>query len=313
MPRYFRKIIKIRAIDSPNVRLALAQQSKGIPPTNEMLVPGVLSWEEYLKRRATWDAIHQTIGLDAEFYEGKEVLLYPPQWLNLAEQIANKLRGRDRKALGIGIDPGEGVANTSFSVVDDLGLIEQNSRPTPDTSVIVGDTIAFMNRWKVPPDRVCIDRGGGGKQIADQLRKQGYHIRTIAFGESVSLPPKHGSYLPKARKAIMEERYTYFNRRAQMYGELRILLDPSMNQDGFGIPAEYTTLRKQMAPIPLHYGEEGRMWLPPKHRKPGQKETGIKTLEEILGASPDELDSFVLAIHAMLHEDARPRAGVLWS
>ena len=91
--RYYRKIIKIRAEDSPNVRLALEQQRLGIIPTNEILVPGVLTWTECCKRRATWDAIRQCIGLDAEFYEGAELLLFPPEWLNRAEQLAARIKG----------------------------------------------------------------------------------------------------------------------------------------------------------------------------------------------------------------------------
>lgn len=311
--KVFRKIIKITASQSPNVRLALAQIAAGKPVTNEILVPGVITWEQYQQRRATWDKIRQTIGLDAEFYEGREVLLYPPHWLNESHLAYERIRKERRVAEAGGMDPGEGEANTSWTVVDKLGIIEQKSKKTPDTSVIVGETIEFLQRYRIPCDRFCIDRGGGGKQIADLLRSKGYPVRTIAFGESLTLPPKHGSYQVNAKKENIEERYTYINRRAQMFGELRNLLDPKMNEQVFAIPNEYHELRKQMAIIPFNYDGEGRMIIPPKNRKPGQKESAVKTLVELIGHSPDELDSLVLAVHGLLHEDPRPKAGPIWS
>jgi hypothetical protein len=89
--RFYRRVIQIRAVDSPNVKLGLAQAEAGLPDTGLAadgmpLLPGVLDYAEYLKRRATWDEVRQCVGLDAEFWAGADVLLYPPQWLNLAEE-----------------------------------------------------------------------------------------------------------------------------------------------------------------------------------------------------------------------------------
>ena len=72
--KYHRRVITIRAEDSPNVRLALAQRAAGKVPTGKVLVPGVLTWEQYLHHRATWDKMRQCIGLDAKFYLGAELL-----------------------------------------------------------------------------------------------------------------------------------------------------------------------------------------------------------------------------------------------
>ena len=68
--RYFRRVIRIKATDSPNVRLGLAQDRAGLTVTDEILVPGVLTYAEYRKRRATWDRVRQCIGLDGEFWKG---------------------------------------------------------------------------------------------------------------------------------------------------------------------------------------------------------------------------------------------------
>jgi hypothetical protein len=39
----FRKVIRIRAEDSPNVKLALDQRRLGLPITNKSVIPGVLT------------------------------------------------------------------------------------------------------------------------------------------------------------------------------------------------------------------------------------------------------------------------------
>jgi hypothetical protein len=295
MTRHYRKVIRIRAEDSPNVR------------EGREVVPGVLTLDEYQKRRATWDNVRQCIGLDAQFYEGTENLLYPPEWLNRAESLAGLLRGRPRVALAVGIDVGEGVANTSWSAVDRLGLIELLSKKTLDTNVIVGETIAFGRKHGAPPECWVMDRGGGGKQHADRLRAQGYKVRTVAFGESLVPDPKRTQTPFRERLDDREERYNFRNRRAQMAFDLRELLDPAANPAGWAIPAEYAELRRQMSPLPLLYDDEGRFRMLAKNKR--TENSTEKTMVELLGASPDEFDSVCLACHGMLHAQARPRVG----
>lgn len=304
--RFYRRVIKIKATDSPNVVLALQQQAAGQEPTGEIVTPGVLTWGEYQKRRATWDLVRACVGLDAEFYEGASVLLYPPDWLNRAEQLSEALRGHSRRAKAMGIDPAEGGDKTAMCAVDEKGLIELVSRQTPDTSVITGEVIAFGRKHSVPPENWMFDRGGGGKEHADRLRSQGYDVRTVAFGESVTPDPKRGMVQMEERIEQREERYVYKNRRAEMYGELSLLLDPAAGV-GFALPAEYTELRRQLAVMPKLYDEEGRMRMLPKNKR--GENSNEKTLTELLGCSPDEADSLVLAVHGMLHPAVKTRAG----
>lgn len=314
--RYYRKVIQIKAEDSPNVKYGLIQRAKGITPTGDVLIPGVLPWRDYVKRRSTWDKVLQCIGLDAEFWEGADTLLYPPDWLNRAEAIARLLEGRPRKARAIGIDPAEGGDKTAMAAVDEWGLIELVSKKTPDTSIITGEALAFMRKHGVDATNVGFDRGGGGKEHADRLRAQGYHVRTVAFGESIVMEPKRGLRTFVERKDSYEERYAYKNRRAEMYGSLRSLLDPGRELDptlekndprGFGLPARYNELRRQLAPIPLLYDGEGRMVMPPKNKKDANDER--VTLSDIIGCSPDEADALVLAIHCMLYKAPKQKAG----
>ncbi len=317
MAHYFRKVIHIPASMSPNVRFAQAQISKGLTPTDEELVPGVLTWSQYCQRRATWDPIRQAIGLDAMFYEGADALLYPPEWLNRAERFHQDLvqRRAPRIARAIGIDTGEGIADTAWAVVDDYGLIELISKKTPDTSVIIGETMALMRRYGVSANNICFDRGGGGKQHADLMRRRGYDVRTVFFGESVQADVKRYQvqYVPFANRLNQrEERTVYKNRRAEMYWRLREMLDPEGDPIGsskqtFALPI-IPELRCELAPLPMRRDEEGRFYLPSKSKR-DEKDTR-QTLIDIVGHSPDKADALVVAIYAMSHKFVKAQAGV---
>lgn len=311
---YHRKVLKITAWDSPNVRLGMTQKEAGIEPTDEILVPGAKSYSKLQENLLLWDPILQTVGLHAEFYEGPEQKLYPLEWRKRSADISRdiRVRGSYRRAKAIGIDPAEGGDKTAMCAVDDYGVIDLVSKKTPNTSVITGEAIAFMKKHGVEPENVCFDRGGGGKQHADRLRLQGYNVRTIAFGEVITSEPRRGMRPFSDKMEVREDHYTYFNRRAEMYGELRQLLDPSLPGRGFGIPdypEVYQELQRQMKPIPLTYDAEGRMRLLPKHAKNADDDS--MTLEKLIGCSPDELDSLALAVHGMLHKAQVRRAGAV--
>lgn len=295
-----RKVFRIRAQDSPNIRLALAQIETGKEPTNEVLIPGVKMYDEYLRDRKRWDKVAQCVGLDAAFYKGAEVLLFPPEWLNEAERLAGLLKGKQRKAKTIGVDPAEGGDDTVMVAIDDSGVIDLVAKKTPDTSVIVGEVIAFMHKHGVKPENVLMDRGGGGKEHADNLRRKGYNVRTVYFGESATAEKKRGITPLEQRKLDDEIRSIYKDRRAQMYGITSGRLDPSSGDGGFAIPAEYTELRRQMAPIPRTYDEEGKLWLLPKRNRDPKSDK--PTMISLLGSSPDEMDALVLAVFGLAHK-----------
>lgn len=321
---YYRKVIRIRATDSPNVRLALAQIAAGKEPTYEMLVPGVKDYAEYQKNVQLWDEMQKTVSLDAEFYEGAEVKMFPPVWMLKSRIYAQWLLANKplRKAKAIGIDPAEGGDKTSMVAVDEYGVLEVASKKTPDTAVITAEALAFMRKHGVPPERVVFDRGGGGKPHADRLREQGYNVVTVGFGESVSPDLRSGMATLAQRVGDQEDRYVFVNRRAEMYGRLMELLDPSGPGEwcvashskiggsrGFGIPAEYKAIFDQLRPIPKQYDSEGRMYLPPK-KKPSA-DSKVVSLTEMIGHSPDEADALVLACYGLLHTREQPRAGVI--
>ena len=93
-----------------------------------------------------------------------------------------------------------------------------------------------------------------------------------------------------------------------MYGDLSNLLDPSINEDGFGLPASCTTLRHELSVFPKLYDEEGRQYLPSKSKHNADDKR--RTLTEMIGHSPNDADALVLAVHGMLHKPQRTKAGV---
>lgn len=316
LARYYRRIIKIRGEDSPNVRLALLQMARGEVPTGEMLVPGVKSWSEYQKNRELWDEYQQCVSLDAEFYKGKQLYLYPSDWLNLSNRKASKLSPK-RRGRALGIDTAEGGDDSVWTIVDDLGVIKQVSKKTPNTNDIIGQTLALMREFRVDAENVVFDQGGGGLEHADRLRAMGHNVRTVAFGEaasSIDVFARGRIRSLVSRIQEKENRYAYKNRRAEMYGILRQLLEPVEDESGnpvsnFAIPVEYQELRRQLSAMPLRYTEDGRLFLPPKNRPPGSK-SKEQTIHDLIGCSPDEADSLVLATFGMLVKPTIPTAGV---
>jgi hypothetical protein len=308
--RFYRKVIQIKAVDSPNVQLGLAQERAGMKPTNELLIPGLLSYAEYKKRRLMWDKRRQTIGLDAEFYEGADVMLFPMDWLDRAARLAEVGSKRGGKRT-MGVDTGEGGDDTVWTVVDRYGVLHQLSMKTPDTSMIPGQTLALMKEFGVKSMDVYFDRGGGGYQIVKFMNRKGYRCNHVNFGESASDPSRFKRMRTSFQKSDeAAQRQTYKNRRAELYGLLREMIDPNFNEDGFAIPRKYEELRRQLSPIPLWYDEEGRLELPSKRLKKGKKPNVDRpTLVEILGCSPDEADSLALAVYGQFHDSAKTVAG----
>jgi hypothetical protein len=315
MSRYHRKVIRICAEDSPNVKLAILQGEAGINQTNEVLIPGLLTWNQYVSRRKRLDKEQQSVSLDARFYRGHEVLLFPE------EVIARSLRrGKEladgqsphhvtRRAESMGVDSAEGGDDSVWTVIDMEGIIFQKAIKTADTADIPGITVGLIREYRLDPERVLFDRGGGGKQHADRLRYMGYNVSTVGFDQPASDPHKYTrtSTVKRAASQRVEESenlYVYINRRAEMYGVTALLFS---REEGFGVPREYSETLNQLKVIPKKYNEEGRLWLPPKDKK-SARFTG-RTLRAIMGRSPDHADSLVMAIYAMLKKKERMAAG----
>jgi hypothetical protein len=324
---YLQKVIEISALDSPNVRAGIAKEKLGLPQTGD-IIKGVLSYEEYKYRLKMWDDIRKCVGLFAKFYVGKELRLYPPDWVNASHSFLATCPPT-RTGRAIGVDPAEGGDNTAMCCIDEHGLLELQSFKTTDTSVISGHVLALARRWNCPVSMICFDRGGGGKQIADRMKELGYPVTTVSFGEAVNLEIKRVRHQVPDRRENREDKTIYTSRRQEMYAELSNAIDPAWltNFDGqpihgerlFALPQasrgpSYQELLRQMSLVPKKYDEKGRLAVPPKRKKDGAKEGGKeveKSLEEIMGCSPDELDSLAIAYWRMTNKSPVQQAGAV--
>lgn len=283
----YRKVLKICAEDSPNVRLGLRQKELGRKPSGIEVVPGVLSWHEYCKRRQFWSPMRQTIGLDAQFPE-EGALMFPSELLKKCIERHKELLERriKRRAIAIGVDCAEGGDKTSICIGDEFGVIELVAQKTPNTAVIPGLVRGKMRDYKILASRVVFDRGGGGYEHADILRADGLNVRTVGFGESASpeLKPRPDSFKEKIERH--EERYVYANRRVQMYHQASLLCEK-----GYGIPKEMEALHQQLSMLPKEYDQKGKgiMTLPDKGTLYGDE-------------SPDEADSFALMVFGLQNQ-----------
>lgn len=328
---YHRKVIRIDSYDNPNIAYGLEEEKRGLEPTNRVFIPGIKTYAKFKEDQKLLDEMMIQVVLWARYYKGKELKLYPSEWIDRARALYSLHIKRKRRAKAIGIDPGEGVSDTSLCAVDDYGVIDIESVKTPDTSVIDNMIIAFGRKHKVPSHMWGIDRGGGGKQIADRLRKLGYNIRTIAFGQSIKDQPNRGlsNYKPYKQKVDTEElKYAYTTFRAMLYGTFSELLDPSGKPTideiakldpmaitpslGFSLPPNYHLLFQEMKSVPKIRDDNGRLWIPPKGNKdlpewvPAKAK---KTLIQLVGHSPDKLDSVVVAIYVMRNSEIKQKAG----
>jgi hypothetical protein len=302
--KFYKKVIKIKAERSPNVRLALEEIAQGKEPSHREVIPGVMSYREYLYRRATWDKIKQCIGLDAEFYEGEEVKLFAPEVLSKCTHHYHVANNYSNDGVSMGVDTGEGGDSTVWSISSYEGLIKQISIKTPDTSIIPGRTIALIDEYGLDPARVLFDAGGGGKEHVDLLRAQGYQVQAIYFGGTPTSPDEYAlhKHMPEERRERKEQRGAYKNRRAEMYGETSKVLrgshDTGVGSNGFYIPPEYDELLRQLSLIPKTYDAEGKLYLLPKNKTTKSRETDCLT--DLIGHSPDEADSFVLSVFGLV-------------
>jgi len=302
-----RKVIHIDGDDSPNVKAGkryVAAKARGRPP---VLIPGILSYEDYMHREAKWDAYNRAVRLHGRFYEGDDRQMFPAAWLDAAERAWQRVKGMDRGPCYLGVDVAAGGRDQSvWIVVDHLGIVECMVKDTPDTTVLPEITLSLMGKHGIRPMHVCVDSGGGGKQaIVDPLARIGKHIRGIAFGGGATRPK------------------VYRNTRVEMYAALSEAFDPAtwrtakdvdksgrvvdtgeytqcMSFDWSGDSAsEFSELRNELQSMPVMYDQEGRQWLLPKEKQ--SNHSSVVTLRELIGHSPDRADALALANWAMVY------------
>jgi hypothetical protein len=278
--RLLRKVFHISARDVPNVELGRRSAEEGRADKPPVVIPGLLTYDEYVRRQADWDEERRTTRLDGQFYEGKGNFLFPASLLDAAmdRRRWNELGRNTRRAEAMGVDVASGGRDrTCWTIIDQSGVIEQLVANVENSMEIVGRTIEIMRRYDLLGHFVAIDAGGGGKQIADRLREQGHWVQSVWFGEAP------------------QDKLAYVNRRAELYGTLAQWLNGNDEDGPFALPPDANELRAELAILPRRPDSEGRLRLPSKERGQSGQSTE-KTIRQLLGRSPDRADSLVLAV-----------------
>ena len=292
--------------ESPNLIESRRMDREGETGEYPLLVRGLLSRQEFDEWNATWDEPRKRVRLFGLLPNEEEMKLYPPSWLDLAQQLGAKLREpmrhkrwRDDGPYALGIDVAYGGGDlTAWVVLGRWGVRHVHVQSTPNTAIISGYTIELIRDYRIKAWAVAFDSGGGGKQIADMLRARD----DMDFGEIVDV--SFGAKPLDAKK--------YSNRRTELYGELRTVLEATDERRGLlalpvrewpsevrclALPLDDAKLREDLAVLPYEWDGEGKQRLPPKdhtHRDTSpQRERSVR--ERLGGRSPDRGDALALA------------------
>lgn len=302
----FRKVRHIHPELSPNLIASRDMDKRGEKGPYPIKVPGLLTRQEFDEWNATWDEPRKRVRLFGELPNEEEQKLFPPSWLDLAQQLGGKLREqmqrherwRDDDPYALGIDVAAGGGDlTAWVVLGRWGVRHLHAQATPNTADVSGYTIDLMRRYRIKAWAVAFDAGGGGKQVADMLRAQD----DMEFGEIVDI--WFGA------KALDGKKYN--NRRTELYGELRTVLEATDVRRGLlalpvidwpvdvkclALPPDDARLREDLAVLPYAWDTEGLLRLPPKdHRWPGSSQREKSVRERLKGRSPDRGDALALA------------------
>jgi len=312
--RFNRRVVHIDGDDSPNVKLGKKMAEAGVKGPYPSIIPGVLSYSDYIYRETKWDNFNRTTRLHGLFYEGDDTQMFPPDRMDAAENAyasVSMVEYGKRGPFYLGVDvAGGGRDSSCWVVLDRLGIYEMIVKSTPDLTQIPDITLAVMARHRIESKNVCIDATGLGEGPVASLRRKGRQVRGVSFSQSASRPK------------------IYCNVRAEMYMEAGKRFDVDLwvfakdvaadgtitEQPGNFVKCmsyningqdrgEYEMLREELQSMPLNIDGDGRIWLPPKNKDP--RRPNVECLHDILGRSPDRADAFVLAVHAMRRKETK--------
>jgi len=287
-----RRVIHVDAKATPNVKAGLAWKATGCHGPPPIVIPGMLTFGQYVHHLATKHPLWILQRLHGRFDESGDSLMFPVDWLDKAEIMWQTAKLLPRGPFALGVDVAEGGRDlTCWCVLDKFGIVKIITLMTKDTTVIIPKTLELMAEYDVHPSRVAFDRGCGGYQYAQTMRSQGQPVKAISFGG--------GAFDSK----------TYMNTRAEMYWRLRNTADPSRwskvegsNGDGvvwerfFSYDPNEFMLREELAVPPIMHDGEGRLKMLRKDPMPRSRQPSIKGF---LGRSPDRADAVALANYVL--------------
>lgn len=289
-------------------------KAEGKPVPKRPIIPGILSYEQYVERDATLAPADKRPRLHGLFNDETTSKIFPASWLDLAQELGRllarhnaqlKAKGRRPKLgapLALGIDCAMGGGDLSaWAVFGRYGVMHVEVLDTPDTRKIKGQTLRLMRRFRIRPEYVAFDRAVG-KQIADELREEGLDVNDVGFGEAALEPGKYSNMRAELHAELAKAMRRMVDDQGRPTAKTKRLLDTPPdkwhNSWRFVALPEDADLRQELFVLPTGVDSKGRLRLPPKQptsRSRGNSEVSVK---EMLGRSPDRADAVILAKYA---------------
>jgi hypothetical protein len=139
----------------------------------------------------------------------------------------------------LGIDPNHGGSNFTVMVLRypltgfaKIVLRKQYAEDKEDiTGEIIADAERIIDEYEVGDGRIAVDAGGVGAGVADGLKRKGYEVEAILFGQSPVMPFE----IDPNSKAKNTTRYA--NMKARLFWALRVWIRANngklVKHDGF--------------------------------------------------------------------------------
>lgn len=308
------KVVRVSAEMSPNVVAAKRCLELGRPLPKRTPVPGLLSYEEYLNRRATYPPWQARPSLDGLFNDESTAKLFPKEALDFGQSLFHRLQAGapDRREspyrwlrwwgwpFGIGVDCAMGGGDLSaWAIYGRFGCVHVETLDTPNTRAIKRQTLSLMRHWRIQPEWVCFDRAIG-KGIADELREEGREVNDAGFGESALDSGKYPNMRVELYGDLAEAMAKAFDQAGRLHGRYEKLLTVAPSEwrklkkaRPVALPPD-ADLRQELFVLPRARDGRDRLTLPPKDGT--KSKLGVKQM--LGGRSPDRADALVLARYA---------------
>ncbi|TXG86339.1 MAG: hypothetical protein E6R13_00635 [Spirochaetes bacterium] len=181
--------------------------------------------------------------------------------------LARKCKTHALGHIIVGIDPARGEDRTSIAVRQGRVVHEVISRKTKDLGELISMAVEIIKKWNA--DKVFVDIIGVGAFIVDRLKELGFDM-----AEGVNA----------AGKAL--DKTKYVNKRAEMWGEMRIWLEDVPCQ----IP-DIDSLHSDLCCVGIH-----------RHTSNGALQMEKKDIIKSKHGSPDEADALALTFAKPVYE-----------